>query len=60
MEKLVISDVVKTYKDTVALKDVNLELEKGKRYFLLGKNGSGKSTLMKIIYGNLQKEQQPT
>ena len=29
MEKLVISDVVKTYKDTVALKDVNLELEKG-------------------------------
>ena len=53
MEKLVISDVVKTYKDTVALRDVNLELEKGKRYFLLGKNGSGKSTLIDCIAGHI-------
>ncbi|MFP9086255.1 ATP-binding cassette domain-containing protein [Streptococcus equi] len=53
MGKLVLSDVVKKYKDTIALRNVNLELEKGKRYFLLGKNGSGKSTLIDCIAGHI-------
>jgi ABC-2 type transport system ATP-binding protein len=31
------------------LKDINLEVEKGKIYGLLGPNGSGKTTIMRII-----------
>ncbi|WP_054278525.1 ATP-binding cassette domain-containing protein [Streptococcus phocae] len=53
MGTLVLTGVTKTYKDTVALTDINLELEKGKSYFLLGKNGSGKSTLIDCIAGHI-------
>ncbi len=34
------------------LNDVNLRLEKGKVYVLMGKNGSGKSTLANVVMGN--------
>lgn len=43
--------VVKRYIQTVALKDVNIEILPGKIYELLGPNGAGKSTLMKTIVG---------
>ncbi|MFK4788393.1 ABC transporter ATP-binding protein [Microbacterium sp. ZW T5_56] len=39
----------KTYRETVALADVTLSLEKDTIYGLLGRNGAGKSTLMSII-----------
>src|SRR6185436_8122290 len=35
-----------------ALKDINLEIEKGEFLVLLGSNGSGKSTLINTIAGN--------
>ena len=35
------------------LKDINLELEEGKIYSLMGPNGSGKTTLLKCIFGLL-------
>lgn len=35
--------------DHVILKDVNLRLEKGKKYLVKGPSGSGKSTLIKIL-----------
>lgn len=34
------------------LKGINMELEKGKIYFLMGPNGSGKSTLANALMGN--------
>ena len=37
--------------DFFALKDINLEINKGESVALIGVNGSGKSTLMKIISG---------
>lgn len=37
------------------LKDVNLNIAKGKVYGLLGSNGAGKSTIMKIIAGIITK-----
>lgn len=37
--------------DTYVLKGVNMTLERGKHYSLLGVNGAGKSTLMKILCG---------
>lgn len=36
----------------VALKDINLEIEKGEFVTIIGSNGSGKSTLFNIICGN--------
>lgn len=46
-----IENLKKSYRDTVALNDVTIDIEPGKIYALLGSNGSGKSTLMKIIAG---------
>ena len=39
----------KKYKDFVALDNVNISIQKGDIYGLIGRNGAGKTTLMKII-----------
>lgn len=49
-----VTNLTKSYKDITVLKDVNMEIEKGKISFLLGKNGSGKTTLFKCLL-NLEK-----
>jgi glycerol transport system ATP-binding protein len=41
-------------KQTYALKDVNISMEKEGRYSLLGPSGCGKTTLLKIIAGVLE------
>lgn len=46
----------KNYRHLQALKNVNLEIPKGKIVGLLGKNGAGKSTLMKCMLGMLKYE----
>ena len=42
-------NVNKYYGDYHALRDINLELEKGQVVVLLGPSGSGKSTLIRTI-----------
>ena len=42
-------NVIKKFDKKIILDNVNLEIEKGKIYGLLGKNGVGKSTLIKSI-----------
>jgi ABC-type polysaccharide/polyol phosphate transport system ATPase subunit len=42
------------YEDLWALKDVNLDINEGETFGLLGHNGSGKSTLLKCVAGILQ------
>ena len=40
--------------ETEALKDISLNIEKGKKTVFLGENGSGKSTVFSIMNGLLQ------
>lgn len=44
-------DLSKQYKSQRALDHVNLSLQQGKIYGLIGKNGAGKTTLMRMIAG---------
>lgn len=41
-------------RDNLVLSNVNLTLNKGDFYYMIGKTGSGKSSLMKTLYGDLQ------
>ena len=52
MDLIQLKDVNKRYDDGfVALKNINLTIESGKFYSLLGPSGSGKSTILRIIAG---------
>lgn len=44
-----IKDVKKSYKDVEVLKGVDLEVEQGETFALLGSNGAGKTTMIKIM-----------
>lgn len=46
-----LSHVYKSYGDLKVLQDVNLTVNKGEIYGLIGKNGAGKTTIFKIILG---------
>lgn len=37
------------YKDFFALNDINLSINKGEIFGIIGRNGAGKSTLLKVI-----------
>lgn len=49
MESIICKNLGKKYKDKTVLEHVNLELEHGKIYGLIGRNGAGKTTLLSII-----------
>ena len=44
-------NLVKRYKKFTALNNLNIHIEKGSIYGLIGKNGAGKTTLIRIICG---------
>ncbi len=46
-----IKNLSKRYNSKWALKNINLRLDKGRIYGLIGKNGAGKTTLMRMITG---------
>lgn len=43
--------LTKKYKKQIAVNKVNMNIEKGDIYGLIGKNGAGKTTIMKMICG---------
>lgn len=51
MKELILktNNLTKKYKDFIALDKINIEINKGDIYGLIGRNGAGKTTLMKII-----------
>ncbi|MCC8106004.1 MAG: ATP-binding cassette domain-containing protein [Clostridiales bacterium] len=48
-----VENVQKTFKDQVALQDINISFTKGKIHGIIGRNGSGKTVLLKCICGLL-------
>lgn len=48
---LTLSNISKSFQKTQVLKDITLDIQKGKIISLLGKSGSGKSTLLNLIAG---------
>lgn len=55
MENVVeVKNLVKRYKERVALDHLNLEIRKGEIFGLLGPNGSGKTTAINCILSQLQ------
>lgn len=49
-----IKNVVKTFKDYIAVDNLSLSVEAGQIYGLLGPNGAGKSTTLNILLGFLE------
>lgn len=51
-----LKDVIYKYpsSDSDVIKNVNMNIEKGKSYAVVGKNGSGKTTLYKLILGMIE------
>lgn len=43
--------LTKKYKQTAALDQIDLQIEKGKIYGFIGQNGAGKTTLLRIVTG---------
>ncbi len=50
-DMITLSHIDKNYGKVQVLKDVNLHVNKGEIYGLVGKNGAGKTTIFKIILG---------
>lgn len=51
MNAIKISNLRKVYKDVVAVDNLNLEIEEGELFSLLGVNGAGKTTTIKMLTG---------
>ena len=55
MQAIKINNLTKEYKDVVAVNNLNLEINEGELFSLLGVNGAGKTTLIKILTGLTKK-----
>ena len=49
-----IKDLTMRFGKQLLFENVNLSLDKGRRYGLIGANGAGKSTLLKILSGQIE------
>jgi len=47
-------DIVQRYGKRVLFDKINIKLDAGKRYGLIGANGAGKSTFLKILAGEIE------
>ena len=49
MSKLICNNLTKSYGKKTVLENLNLTLESGKIYGLIGRNGAGKTTMLSIM-----------
>ena len=52
--RILIHNLVKKFGDTVALKNISLEIQSQELFFLLGPSGCGKTTLLRLLAGFYQ------
>ncbi|MCK9618542.1 MAG: ABC transporter ATP-binding protein [Lentimicrobiaceae bacterium] len=52
-----LENIGKRFNDDWIFSNINLSLESGQSYAIVGSNGSGKSTLMQVIAGKIQQSQ---
>ena len=55
-EKLILSNVSKSYNNTLVLENINIKVNEGELVTILGPSGSGKSTIFNIITNLTQKD----
>ncbi|MBO5452569.1 MAG: ABC-F family ATP-binding cassette domain-containing protein [Clostridia bacterium] len=53
---LTVENVSKKFDETVLFDNVNFEVKKGDRVFIMGANGCGKTTLLKILLGRMRSD----
>ena len=51
IKALELKDINKKFNETIALKNIQLEINDGEFFSLLGPSGSGKTTCLKVIGG---------
>ena len=56
MSILEVKNLMVSYSNHIALKDINFKIEEGEYVCLVGENGSGKSTLVKALVGLLKQD----
>ena len=56
MSVLSITNLNKSYKNTLVLKNLNLSIEQGEVYGFIGKNGAGKTTTINLILSLIHKD----
>ena len=49
MEEIKVVELVKRYKNLIAVDKLNLEIQRGELFSLLGVNGAGKTTTIKML-----------
>ncbi|MDR2342898.1 MAG: ATP-binding cassette domain-containing protein, partial [Campylobacteraceae bacterium] len=49
-----VNSITMRFAGQILFEDINLKLDSGKRYGLIGANGAGKSTFMKILSGEIE------
>lgn len=54
MSLLELKNITKVFDDNVVLKNIDIDIEKGKFYSILGPSGSGKTTILRIIAGFME------
>ena len=53
MNAIIIKELTKKYGKIVAVNNLNLTIEQGELFALLGVNGAGKTTTIKMLYGSM-------
>lgn len=50
-----VTDLIIGYGDKIIAQDINLDIERGEHWAIVGNNGQGKTTLLKTVAGELEK-----
>lgn len=58
-EQILVKHLFKSYRNTLAVKDLSFSVEKGQCVAFLGPNGAGKTTTLKVLYNKAERDKRP-